>query len=137
MARRSFIHPQTTESDEPLINLMPLIDVVFVVLIMFIVIAPMVKADQVPLNETKIIEKESDLKGGVSVKISQDGSILVNQVPVKASELSAVLQSYRQQTHEKSFQLFYDENASYKMFQNAREQGRKAGFEDVQVITFE
>jgi biopolymer transport protein ExbD len=37
------------ESDEPLINLTPLIDVVFVVLIIFILIAPMLEIDRVKL----------------------------------------------------------------------------------------
>lgn len=136
MSKR-FLHTPSEIEDENLINLMPLIDVVFVVLIMFIVIAPMVKADQVPLGATKIIEKESDLKGNLSVKMKKDGSVWVNQVSVPPKQLVSILRDYRMKSNETSFQLFYDENASYKQFQEIREKGRLAGFEDVQVITFE
>ena len=51
MSRRRKRSTTTKAIEEPIINLMPLIDVVFVVLVMFIVIAPMINIDRIELAE--------------------------------------------------------------------------------------
>jgi len=62
MGRRNINRQSSSPIEEAWINLMPLIDVVFVVLIMFIVIAPMLDIDQIDLAEGTTRVKEADLK---------------------------------------------------------------------------
>ena len=50
MRQKRHFSYQEISSEENLVNLTPLIDVVFVVLILFILIAPMVEADRVQLS---------------------------------------------------------------------------------------
>ena len=51
-AKRSIARSFGGEGEESLLNLTPLIDVVFVVLIIFILIAPMLDVDKVQLAST-------------------------------------------------------------------------------------
>ena len=76
--RKLFLKRKKT-LDESLINLTPLIDVVFVVLIAFIIIAPLLEIDRVEL--VKVKKKSSFLsseKDKISIYVRKDNSIWIN-----------------------------------------------------------
>ncbi|MEI8125918.1 MAG: biopolymer transporter ExbD, partial [Parachlamydiaceae bacterium] len=60
MSRRSFRLSNSAPMENPEVNLTPLIDVVFVILIAFIVLAPLLELDRVELADasTSLQEKE-------------------------------------------------------------------------------
>ena len=62
-----------SDDEEPLINLTPLIDVVFVVLIMFIVIAPMLEVERVELASA----------GESALEIKESSSLSMSCLPCK------------------------------------------------------
>src|SRR5689334_4860915 len=83
MRRRTFPLFEENPSDEPLINLTPLIDVVFVVLISFMLIAPLLEIDSIdlaPSSQSSKKETVSIQNSPLTVYIRSDNSIwLQNQ----------------------------------------------------------
>lgn len=134
MSRRNYKHNHRTGVEEAWVNLMPLIDVVFVVLVMFIVIAPMIDVDKVNLAEGVTTVKESDLKRDLSVYVRADNSVWVHKRQVSDEELLQVLTASYQQNPGSSFQLYHDKDASFGTYQKIQMIGRRAGFQDVDVI---
>lgn len=133
MARRYNRIPASTTEDAA-VNLMPLIDVIFVVLVMFIVIAPMIDVDQVNLAEGTTLVKESELNSNIAVYVRGDNSLWVNKRQVSLNELQTLLFRTYQQNPQSSFQVFHDRNATFGTYQEIRSIGQKAGFEHMDVI---
>ena len=74
--RKSFQDHAAVE--EPTINLTPLIDVVFVVLVMFIIIAPMVNIDRIELAEGAASVQQNQIDQTLVVHIRKDNSVWFN-----------------------------------------------------------
>src|ERR1700733_13135458 len=81
--------------DEPPINLTPLIDVVFVALIMFIIIAPLLELDRIQLassaqkdsKEMAVVQENSP----VSIRVHADSTIWLNGKMVTSDQLLNLL----------------------------------------------
>ena len=124
--------PPDEPSDESLINLTPLIDVVFVVLIMFILIAPMVEVDRVQLAEGAHSEKQSPSSTQtISIHVRADNSIYLNKREVTPQELEAALRALNTNT---TPQLFHDKEARFGTFQMVKNGLERAGFHNVDIV---
>lgn len=135
--KRLHCHDQSAH-DEPQINLTPLIDVVFIVLILFIIIAPMLELDRVQLasasakenRQVSTVQQEQSL----SIYVREDNSIWLNQKMVDISTLTSFLkQSHRQFPH-KIPQLFHDKKAHFGTYQAVKNAVELSGYEQMDVI---
>lgn len=137
MARRIGLKKRTIH-EEPLINLTPLIDVVFVILIMFIVVAPLLELDRVELakghhqtNENSIAVQE---KSAIAIYVRQDNSVLFNKKEVTVSELTQLLQHAKEKYPKEKPQLFHDKKAFFGTYQSVKNAVEEAGFSQMDVI---
>ncbi len=120
------------------LNLTPLIDVVFVVLIMFIIIAPMLELDRVQLasaahrdnRETAVVQEESP----VAIHVHEDNSIWFNNRVVSKDELLPLLKNAKRNYPNKTPQLFHDKKAQFGTYQTVKNAVESAGFEQLDVI---
>ena len=126
-----------TEHDEATINLTPLIDVVFVVLIIFILIAPMLELDRVELataaatpNKHSATSENSSL----TIHVHSDNTIWFHGKCVHADQLTELLKQARKQGNHRIPQLFQDKRACFGTYQNVKNAVEMAGFEQVDVI---
>lgn len=124
--------------EEPTINLTPLIDVVFVILIMFIVIAPLLELDRIELaygpgqtQENPTAVQENSL---ISVHVQADNSIRFNQRIVKSSELTQLFIEAKKKYPQARPQIFHDKRAQFGIYQSIKNSAEKAGFEQIDVI---
>lgn len=78
--------------DEPIaaINIVPLVDVILVVLIIFMVTAPLVLKPVIDINLPKSSSGEDSPPAPLNVAIGKDGALVVNGQPSSAEALSAV-----------------------------------------------
>ena len=135
MSRRKGYLSASRTSEENLINLMPLIDVIFVVLVMFILIAPMVNVDKVALAQSSPVTKQNLSSQEISIYVRADNSIWYHQKPVSLKELEALLEvEKRQRGLQVSPQLFHDKAASFGTYQEIKNLLEKIGFSEVDVI---
>ena len=78
--------------DEPIaaINIVPLVDVILVVLIIFMVTAPLVLKPVIDINLPKSSSGQEAPPAPLNVAIGKDGSIVVNGQPATPEALSAI-----------------------------------------------
>ncbi len=120
------------------VNLTPLIDVVFVVLIMFILVAPLVEIDRIHLAHSGS-EKKADMtsfqdNGEIKIHVYKDNTIWLNGVPFTADELKIQLIQLRQLNLGGSPQVFHDHEAFFGTYQSVKNAAEAAGFESLDVI---
>ncbi len=124
--------------EETHINMTPLIDVVFVVLIMFIIIAPMLELDRVQLassaqrdtKEMAVVQENSP----VAIHVHEDNSIWLNNRIVSEKELVQHLKEAKRLYPQKIPQLFHDKKAQFGTYQTVKNAVETAGFEQLDVI---
>ena len=124
--------------EETSINMTPLIDVVFVVLIMFIIIAPMLELDRVQLasaamrdsKEMAVVQENSP----VAIHVHEDNTIWLNNRIVSEKELIQLLKEAKRTYPQKIPQLFHDKKAQFGTYQTVKNAVEVAGFEQLDVI---
>lgn len=120
--------------DENLINLTPLIDVVFVVLISFIIIAPLLEADHIDLATSTVRSDKNVSKTNIVLKVKEDNSILINNRLVTLFELGKLLKEKKQINPKDTPQLYHDKKACFGTYQSIKNLVEAAGFEQMDII---
>ena len=118
--------------DENIVNLTPLIDVLFVVLISFILIAPMLKIDQVALTETTQNYQALSKKSQLRIHLKKDGTILLNQEKVNF----VVLEKFIKEKTDKSIppQILPDKDLPFHQYQKVKDIVQSSGFTELDVV---
>ena len=124
----------SSDLDENLINLTPLIDVVFVVLISFILIAPLLEVDHINLAEGSTKSDKNISKTEVVLKVKEDDSILINNRLVSLIELKDILKEKKRLNPDQIPQLYQDKKASFGSYQSIKNLVEFAGFEKLDVV---
>ncbi len=136
--RRRRISEYRSIEEEGTINLTSLIDVVFVVLIMFIIVAPMLELDRVELAshhpvETKQMAPMQD-QHPLAIYVLRDNTIWFNGQAISPEQLGQLLRNARAQTPQKIPQIFHDKKAHFETYQTIKNAVEAAGFEQMDVI---
>ena len=125
------------QHEEPAVNLTPLIDVVFVILIMFIVVAPILELDRVELAGSSFGQQgtasvqENSL---IAIHVRKDNSILFNGTPVKPEQLPQLLKKAKIQYPQARPQLFHDKRGHFGIYQTIKNAAESAGFQQLDVV---
>lgn len=124
--------------EEPTVNLTPLIDVVFVILIMFIVIAPLLELDRVELADAPIamLSASSSVQESspITIHVHQDNAIWFNNHPVTPKELMGLLKEAKIRYPEARPQIFHDRKAQFGTYQSVKNAAEEAGFSHIDII---
>lgn len=133
--------PSLLEEDsfeEPLINLTPLIDVVFVVLITFILIAPALDIDPIQLAASSGLDPKKDLSqvqnAPISITIQADNSIWYQGKSLSLKELEGKLKAAKKQSPQATPQLLQDSRAQFGTYQSVKNLLETLGFEEMDVV---
>ena len=137
MAKSKLGMQRRTALEEPMINLTPLIDVVFVILIAFMLIAPMLDLDQVELaagpsgapSKTSVQEQ-----GPIAIYVQGDNKILYQQQVVNEKQLTSQLVAARQRHPQATPQVYHDKKALFGTYQSVKNGVEAAGFDRMDVI---
>ena len=135
--RKRGLHKGHSE-EEPGINLTPLIDVVFVVLIMFIIVAPILELDHIQLaNSAQKNEKDKTAaleSSPISIHVHADNSIWINSKLIGKEQLLPFLKEAKKKNPHRIPQLFHDKKAQFGTYQTVKNAVEVAGFEQMDVI---
>ena len=134
--KRSILHRQS-DGEESLLNLTPLIDVVFVVLIIFILVAPMLDIDKIQLansfsNDSK--KTETPEASPITIHVREDNSIWIHSKHIQPGELIPLLTIEKQRHPHRIPQLFHDKKASFGTYQTVKNAVEIAGFDELDII---
>lgn len=83
---------QNHNDDEPIaaINVVPLVDVILVVLIIFMVTAPLVLKPVIDINLPKSSSGDESPATPLNVAVNREGALTVNGQPASTAELAAI-----------------------------------------------
>lgn len=135
MRRGTSLSSRFYQVEQPQVNLTPLIDVVFVILIMFIVVAPLLEVDQVELasGPTEGVTYVQD-QSVITVHVRKDNSLWLNNKQITLAALTEFFVLARQQYPTATPQLFHDRNAPFGTYQAIKNAAESAGFDQMEVI---
>lgn len=133
MARRNF-----SRSTFDSINLTPLIDTLFFLLIIFMITAPLLEysIDVSPpaMNADKV--DPNDMKNAKTINIKSDGSIIFDQQTVTEDDLIRQLYLYKDDPDVRVY-LRADANVVYGQVIHILQQVKNSGFSNIFLITSE
>lgn len=135
--RRRHWESENEPLDEPLINLTPLIDVVFVVLIAFMLIAPILDIDVVDLAYSATEKKKDSMppeQSPLSIIVKADNTIWVQGKRVNLQELEFNLRSQKKLYPHRIPQLIHDKSAAFGTYQSVKNTLEKCGFDQMEVV---
>jgi biopolymer transport protein ExbD len=136
MRKRKYRSQSDELIEEPLINLTSLIDVVFVVLITFMLIAPLLNKDRVTLasggvpmpplaaNHTPIL----------TIAIHADNSIWVQGKSVSSKQLEILLKEEKKQRPSAIPQIIPDANSHFATYQSIKSLLESVGFSEMEIL---
>ena len=133
--RRSTYHDE--HSDEGVVNLTPLIDVVFVVLIMFILVAPLLDIDRVvlaPAPERKETFGPQEAGSQIVIHVYADNTVWLNHKSVVLNDLASLLQEAKKQHPGAVPSLYQDSTAQFGTYQRVKNALENAGFEQLDIV---
>ena len=132
-----FSYQRKPLEEEPPINLTPLIDVVFVILIMFIVVAPLLEMEKIELPRASLASKDiSNVKekSAITIEVTKDNSIQINHKKVSLNQLVNQLKDLKKTFPSEKPQLFHDQKAFFGTYQEIKTALEVAGFEEMDLI---
>ncbi len=130
------IRKKNIKLEEPTINLTPLIDVVFVVLIMFIIIAPILEKDRIQLsqNSSQKVTSKIEKSSAISIHVTANNQILLNKKPITSTLLEPTLKILKKQHPQSIPQVYYDKKAYFEFFEPIKCALENSGFSDMDLI---
>jgi biopolymer transport protein ExbD len=136
--KRRIVASQSNSDEEALINLTPLIDVVFVMLIMFIVVAPILELDQVELArggaQTKELSSTNQENRSITLHIKKDNTVFLNKQQITLSKLTAQLKEAKKRYPKDIPMLFNDKKSHFGTYQEVKNALEEAGFQDMDIV---
>jgi biopolymer transport protein ExbD len=118
------------------INVTPLVDVMLVLLIIMMLIAPMLQQGvslKLPTASNTVDKPESQDQTVIS--IAKDKEVYLNAKPIRESELAQKIQDILEGKTEKIVLIKADEEVEYGAVMGVMDQLRQAAIEDVGLIT--
>jgi len=138
MGRRAFGNKAAELPQEPAINITPLVDVVFVILIAFIVIAPLLEMDRIELASGDSIPSHIPVRfedaSPIQIHVQKDNTILYNHNQVTMMELMALLRKAKASFPEARAQLFHHKEAYFGTYQAVKNALEAAEFKEVDIV---
>jgi len=118
------------------INVTPLVDVMLVLLIIMMLIAPMLQQGvAVQMPEAANTGEKPDTQDQTVVAIDSRGAFYVNAIPVAPDDLVPRVQRVLEDKKEKIVYLKGDKDAKYSAIMDAMDAFRKAQIENIALIT--
>ena len=120
------------------INVTPMVDVMLVLLIIFMVITPMLQ-NKVQIDMAKVTNPENmpdaDKDDAIVVAITRDGGVFLGQNKVAISELGDQVREKLSDKPGKTIYVRADARAQYKAVEDAIDDVRTAGVDEVGLLT--
>lgn len=116
------------------INVVNLIDVMLLLLVIFMITAPMMQGG-VDIALPKAEARPLDTKGGLVVSINRSRRIMVGDTPMSYSEFRAAFRSLASSQGKQGVYLRADQNVDYGLVAQVLSVMRAAGVGDVGLVT--
>jgi len=130
------LHSEDEESGTTEINLTPLIDMVFILLIFFVVTSSFVKESGIEVNRPSAKSAERQERGNIIISITKKGEIWIDRRRINLSALRANVERLHAENPEGSVIIASDRDARTGILVEALDQARLAGVANVSIAAF-
>ena len=118
------------------INVTPLVDVMLVLLIIMMIVAPLLQQGvPVTLPRAANSSEKPETQGQTVVTIDRNKDVYLNAIPVAAGQLQSRIKEVLEDKSDKIVIIKADEEVEYSAVMAAMDELRKAGIEDMGLIT--
>lgn len=132
MARRPLRAPAGDQEDD--VNVTPLLDIVFIMLIFFIVTSTFIKEPGVEI-ERPLVKTQEELNPGILVAVTDDDQIFINGEQVELSEIRFFIRELRKETPKGEVVLQADTESRAKSLVDVINAIKDANIDSVAVST--
>ncbi|MFL0807705.1 MAG: biopolymer transporter ExbD [Oceanobacter sp.] len=132
--RRGFSN-MTPEAEDGEIDITPMLDVVFIMLIFFIVTASFVKESGIEVNRPDASTSNAKPRANILIAISDTGEIWINKRRVDESQVRANIERMHAENPQGTVVIQADEEAKTKQLVAVMDAARAAGVYDVSLAT--
>ena len=116
------------------INMVPFIDVVLVLLIIFMVTAPVIQSGiEVNVPETRMVRELAEEK--LVVSIDKDQTVYLQNAPINVNEIGAKVREKLLDPSRQSVYLQTDQVVPFQTFATVLDRLKLAGIENVSIVT--
>ena len=126
---------QKAEEEEGAINLTPMLDVVFIMLIFFIVTASFIKETGIEVNRPEATTAEPKKNANILVAITADDQVWIDKRRVDERMVRANIERLHAENPKGAVVIQADDKASVKLLTTVADAAREAGVFDVSVAT--
>ena len=130
--RRSFSQPPQAD-DEQEINITPMLDVVFIMLIFFIVTASFVKESGIEVDRPSAVTAVVKEKGNILVAVTETGEVWINRRQVDPRAVRANIERLHAENPQGSVVIQADKNSTIEMLIHVMDASRQAGVYNVSI----
>ena len=124
----------TTRTSLSEINITPLVDVVLVLLLIFMLTAPVLQSGiQVAVPKTKTVKEITQQR--TVVTIDKDQQVFLNDKPVNLNDLPNILRAQNTDTTNQVIYLRADEKVPFGAFATVMDAVKQAGITNVSIVT--
>ncbi len=134
--RRGFSN-LNAEAEEGEIDITPMLDVVFIMLIFFIVTASFVKESGIEVNRPDASTSAAKPKASILIAINEQGEVWINKRKVEESQIRANIERLHAENPQGTVVVQADEEARTKVLVLVMDAARQAGVYDVSLATEE
>ncbi|MEY8203891.1 MAG: biopolymer transporter ExbD [Bermanella sp.] len=127
----------TPEAEEGEIDVTPMLDVVFIMLIFFIVTASFVKESGIEINRPDAATSVAKPKAGILVAINENGEVWINKRMVEVGQVRANIERLHAENPQGTVVVQADEEARTKTLVAVMDAARQAGIYDISLATQE
>ena len=132
MARRNLSQPAGDDED---VNVTPLLDIVFIMLIFFIVTSTFVKEPGIEVDRPEAVSADERKLASIIVAISENDEIWINKERVELDEVRAVVEQLRREHPKGTAVVQADAKSKTRLLVEVVTQIRSTGVSDVAVST--
>jgi biopolymer transport protein TolR len=118
------------------INVTPMVDVMLVLLVIFMVTAPLLSAGvtiDLPKSRASVLSQQDNTP--VEINVDAQGNIFMGDTPVKPSRLHGILEAIAQQNPERRVYVRADQRLSYGQVMNVMTMVSTSGLTKIALIT--
>ncbi len=124
---------QFEDEEDDAVNLTPMLDVVFIMLIFFIVTASFVKESGIDVNRPSAATAERKEKGNILVAISEDNQIWIDRRQIDPRALRANIERMHAENPNGAVIIQADEESKNKLLVLVMDAARLAGVKNVSI----
>ena len=124
-------HTQTSLSE---INITPLVDVVLVLLVIFMLTAPVLQSGiEVAVPKTKTVKEITEQR--LVVTINRDSEVFLQDKPINLSDLTSRLANSSKDPAHRTIYVEADEKVPFGAFASVMDAVKQAGITNISIVT--